>query len=78
MSRLLLKHEIAFKTITYCMMHFFVAVLVAFALTRNWALALSIGTIEPLVQTVFFNMHERVWTRARQRAVALQLSIVPV
>jgi uncharacterized membrane protein len=70
MSRLLLKHEITYKTITYCMMHFCVAVMVAFALTQNWALALSIGTIEPLVQTAFFNMHERAWVRARQRASA--------
>ena len=44
-------------------MHFVVAVSVAFALTRDWRIALAIGTIEPLVQTVFFTLHDRVWTR---------------
>ncbi len=36
---------------------------VAFALTRNWHAALAIGLIEPLVQTVAYSMHERVWAR---------------
>lgn len=55
--------QIAAKTVTYGVMHFTVAVAVAFALTRNWQLALAIGTIEPLVQTLFFTVHDRVWTR---------------
>jgi uncharacterized membrane protein len=65
MSRLIFKHETTFKTATYCLMHFMVAIAVAYALTDSWALALSIGIIEPLVQTVFFNMHERGWNRIR-------------
>jgi len=55
--------QVAFKTVTYGLMHFTVAVLVAFALTRDWRLALAIGTVEPLVQTVFFTLHDRIWTR---------------
>ena len=55
--------QIAAKTVTYGVMHFAVAVAVAFALTRNWQLALAIGTIEPLVQTLFFTVHDRVWMR---------------
>lgn len=55
--------QIAAKTVTYGLMHFTVAVTVAFALTRDWRIALAIGTVEPLVQTLFFTLHDRVWTR---------------
>jgi len=59
--------QIALKTLTYGVMHFAVAVLVAFALTGNLALALAIGIIEPLVQTIFFMIHDRIWTRIEAR-----------
>lgn len=52
-----------FKTSTYMVMHFVVAVGVAFALTRDWRIAIGIGLIEPLVQTVAYAVHERVWER---------------
>lgn len=67
MTRFVFAHETWFKTATYCFMHFCVAILVAFALTGDWAVALSIGIIEPLVQTVFFNAHERGWNKAREK-----------
>jgi len=54
--------QIALKTVTYGVMHFTVAVAVAFALTQNWKVALAIGLIEPLVQTVFFTVHDRIWS----------------
>jgi len=59
--------QVALKTVTYGVMHFTVAVLVAFALTRDWRIALAIGTVEPLVQTVFFTLHDRIWTRIEVR-----------
>ncbi|WP_333612839.1 DUF2061 domain-containing protein [Brevundimonas bullata] len=59
--------QVALKTVTYGLMHFTVAVLVAFALTRDWRIALAIGTVEPLVQTVFFTLHDRIWTRIEAR-----------
>jgi uncharacterized membrane protein len=65
MSRLIFTHETTVKTLTYCLMHFTVAILVAYALTRDWSVALSIGIVEPLVQTAFFNAHERGWNKAR-------------
>lgn len=55
------------KTCTYCVMHFTVAILVAFALTRDWKLALAVGIVEPLVQTGFFAMHEKLWSKAPER-----------
>ena len=66
MTRFIFDHETSLKTLTYCMMHFVVAIAVAYALSRDWQIALSIGIIEPLVQTGFFNMHERGWNKARR------------
>jgi len=62
--------QIAVKSITYGLMHFVVAVAVAFALTRDWRISLAIGIIEPLVQTVFFTAHDRIWTRIEDRKAA--------
>lgn len=56
--------RLALKTLTYASMHLTVAVAVAYALTRDWRIALAVGVVEPLVQTVFFNLHERAWSRA--------------
>lgn len=67
----------ALKTLTYSAMHFAVAIAVAFALTRSWQAALAIGMIEPLVQTVAYSVHERVWERLgmrRKAAVAPDLA----
>lgn len=68
--------QIALKTLTYSVMHFAVAVAVAYVLTGgNIRLALAIGFIEPVVQTVFFTIHDRIWARieakkARKRELA--------
>ncbi|MDZ4363083.1 DUF2061 domain-containing protein [Brevundimonas sp.] len=59
--------QVALKTVTYGLMHFVVAVSVAFALTRDWRIALAIGVIEPLVQTAFFTVHDAVWRRIEAR-----------
>ena len=68
--------QIAAKSVTYGVMHFVVAVTVALALTQNWRTALAIGIIEPLVQTVFFTVHDRVWTgiEARKARRAAQMA----
>ncbi|AZS23037.1 MULTISPECIES: DUF2061 domain-containing protein [unclassified Caulobacter] len=60
--------RLALKTLTYASMHLTVAVAVAYALTRDWRVALAVGLVEPMVQTVAFNIHERLWSRADQRA----------
>ncbi|MDP3404431.1 MAG: DUF2061 domain-containing protein [Brevundimonas sp.] len=64
--------KIAVKTLTYGAMHFVVAVLVAFAITRDWRAALAIGLIEPLVQMVFFAVHDRIWSAREARRQATQ------
>jgi uncharacterized membrane protein len=50
------------KTTTYGTMHMIVAIAVAYAISGSWQVALGIGIIEPLVQTVFYNVHEHLWT----------------
>ncbi len=62
--------QIALKTVTYCVMHFVVAVSVAFVLTGDIRIALAIGIIEPLVQTVFFTLHDRIWNSVEARKAA--------
>lgn len=56
------------KTGTYALTHFVVAVTVAFALTGDALIALSIGLIEPAVQTLAYAIHERAWERKAFRA----------
>lgn len=58
------------KTLTYGIMHFVVAVGVAFAVTGSWLAAMGVGLMEPLIQTVFYNLHERVWARVAGRRPA--------
>ena len=55
------------KTCTYSLMHLTVAVTVAYVLTQDWRIALGVGVIEPLVQTVAYTFHERLWQRAGPR-----------
>ena len=56
-----------YKTISYCIMHFIVAFLVAYALTRDLVVAASIGVIEPIVQTFAYAAHERIWAKKIHR-----------
>ena len=55
--------QVALKTITYGVMHFAVAVSVAYVLLGDIRAALAIGIVEPIVQTVFFTLHDRIWHR---------------
>jgi len=54
------------KTASYAVMHLMVAVLVAYALTLDWRKALTIGLLEPFVQTFAFAAHDRYWRRREQ------------
>ncbi len=68
--------RVALKTVTYGVMHFTVAVSVAFALTRDIRVALTIGTLEPFVQTGFFAIHDRIWSRIEARRARKQALLV--
>ena len=59
-----------FKTGTYGTMHLVVACVVAYAISGSWQVALGIGLVEPLVQTLFYGLHERLWSRQGREAAA--------
>ncbi|MFZ4126153.1 MAG: DUF2061 domain-containing protein [Rickettsiales bacterium] len=63
MAEFIRSHATVAKTITYSMTHVTVAVSVAYALSGSLAVALSIGLIEPMVQTFTFYFHERGWKK---------------
>lgn len=51
------------KTATYSLMHVAVAFLVAYGISGDWRIALSISLIEPAVQTVAYYFHEKAWDK---------------
>jgi uncharacterized membrane protein len=51
------------KTLSFAALHFSVAFGVAYALTGSVAVATGVGLIEPMVNTVAFFLHERLWRR---------------
>jgi uncharacterized membrane protein len=53
------------KTMSYATMHMTVAITIAYLISGSWVIALSIGLLEPAVQTVFFFFHEKLWERIR-------------
>lgn len=57
----------AFKPVTYSLTHLMVAVTVAYALTNDWRIALGVGIIEPMVQTVAYVFHEKAWALGARR-----------
>ena len=59
--------QLALKIASYGAMHLIVAILVAFALTRDWRLALAVGVVEPIFQTIAYSVHDRVWHRVERR-----------
>ena len=59
--------QLALKIASYGAMHLIVAILVAFALTRDWRLALAVGVVEPIFQTIAYSIHDRVWHRVERR-----------
>lgn len=63
--------RVALKSSTYAVMHLLVAIAVAYALTRDWRVALAVGLVEPFVQTIFFTIHDRVWARIETRPARL-------
>lgn len=60
----------ALKPVTYSLMHLTVAVSVAFVLTRDWRIALGVGLIEPMVQTVAYMLHEKAWSAGAKKTQA--------
>ena len=53
--------RIMIKTITFAIIHFSIATLVAFSLTGDILLGSMIAMIEPSINTVAFYAHEKAW-----------------
>ncbi len=53
------------KTMTFAAVHFSVAFSVAWLLTGDIVIGGALALIEPLVNTVAYFFHEKVWERVR-------------
>ncbi len=58
------------KTITFAICHFTVAFSVAYLLTGSFGIASLLALVEPLVNTVAYYFHEKVWDRIRANKAA--------
>lgn len=58
------------KTISFGIMHISVAFLVIWAITGDWRLGGITAMVEPLINTLAYHVHEKVWKKSggRQRA----------
>ncbi len=64
MTRFVRKHLPTLKkTATYYVVHVTVAALVAYAVTGNFLLSLTLSLLEPSVQAFAFFFHEKAWQR---------------
>jgi uncharacterized membrane protein len=59
--------KLLFKTVSYAIVHIAVATLVAYAITGDWLVAISIGLIEPIVQTGVFAIHDWLWESKKSK-----------
>lgn len=56
------------KTMSFAAMHFSVAFGVAYALTGDLVVGGTVALVEPMVNTVAYYFHEKIWNRAKQPA----------
>lgn len=64
------------KTASYYVVHIAVAALVAYAVTGNLLVSLTLSLLEPTVQAVAFFFHEKAWQRWGQPAAARPAVVV--
>ena len=62
------------KTASYYLVHITVAALVAYAVTGNLLMSLTLSLLEPTVQAVAFFFHEKAWERWSQRRNSEQIT----
>lgn len=53
------------KTFTFALTHMSVAFVVGWAMTGSAAIGGALALVEPLVNTVAYFVHEKVWERRR-------------
>lgn len=50
------------KTITFAVMHFFIAFTVAYGFTGSVLVGGAVALVEPAINTIAFYFHEKFWT----------------
>lgn len=65
------------KTLTFACLHFTVGFGVTYTLTGSVSIATGVALIEPMVNTVVFYFHERVWARLDGRRADLEQGFDP-
>jgi uncharacterized membrane protein len=59
------------KTISFGVVHMSVAFMVGYTMTGSAAVGGALALVEPLVNTVAYHIHEKIWSRrARGQALA--------
>jgi len=54
------------KTLSFAAVHFTVAFTVAYLMTGSVLVGGALALVEPLINTVAFHVHERVWNRVQK------------
>lgn len=58
------------KTISFGIMHISVAFLVIWAMTGDWRIGGVTALVEPLINTLAYHFHEKVWKKRGDRSTA--------
>ena len=67
LHHLLRKNETALtKTASYYVIHVVVAATVAYVVTGNWWVSMTLSLLEPSVQAVAYFLHDKAWLRVPQ------------
>lgn len=60
------------KSITFTIMHFAIALTVAYLLTGSLVIGGAIALVEPLVNSVGYFFHEKVWDSIKAKKIQQQ------
>ncbi|MFV0679874.1 DUF2061 domain-containing protein [Ottowia sp.] len=72
MTRFIRSHRLMLqKTASYYVMHISVAAAVAYAVTGDLWMALTLSLLEPTVQAVAFFFHEKAWARVTHNPTSM-------
>lgn len=63
------------KTASYYVLHVTVAAGVAYAVTGNLLLSLTLSLLEPAIQAIAFFFHEKAWQRWGSRVAARPVAV---
>ena len=65
------------KTVSFGIMHISVAFVVVWAMTGDMVIGGAVAMVEPLVNTIAYHFHERIWQRRSQGQSTMGSSASP-